>query len=151
MEEDTGRLSSSRPHRTPGSSAKPAGRQPHRPSRSRPSLPGRGSKRQGLASQRSDPISALPARLLGPPLPARMLIYPSSQHWGTWPSVLSLALEMLCRPGPWRLFSLLPAGASLLLVLTPSSLDRGQGRGSNGKLQETKGWPRQPQLRGCRG
>lgn len=71
MKEDTGRLSDSGPHRTPGSGAKPAGRQPHRPSRSRPSLPGGGSKRPGLASQRSDPISALPAGLLGPPAPSR--------------------------------------------------------------------------------
>lgn len=71
MKEDTGRLSDSGPHRTPGSGAKPAGRQPHRPSRSRPSLPGGRSKRPGLASQSSDPISALPAGLLGPPAPSR--------------------------------------------------------------------------------
>lgn len=78
MKEDTGRLSDSGPHRTPGSGAKPAGRQPHRPSRSRPSLPGGGSKRPGLASQRSDPISALPAGLLGPPTPSRDARFTSS-------------------------------------------------------------------------
>lgn len=87
VEEDTNRLSGSGPHRTPGSGAKAAGRQPHRPSRSRPSLPGQGSKRQSLASRRSDPISALPAGLLRPPDPGR------DAHFTPSPELGSLAIS----------------------------------------------------------
>lgn len=102
-------------------SQSPAGRQPHRPSRSRPSLPGRRSKRQGLAPRLSDPnqrpasgasgFSSSGPRCPFPP--------PLSQLWGTWPLVLSLAIEMRCRPRPWRLSSLPPHRCQLAAGFDP--------------------------------
>lgn len=52
--------------RTPAAVQSRAGRQPRRPSGSRPSLAGCGSKRPGRPSPRSDPICARPAGRLGP-------------------------------------------------------------------------------------
>lgn len=116
VEEDTNRLSGSGPHRTPGSGAKAAGRQPHRPSRSRPSLPGQGSKRQSLASQRSDPISALPAGLLGPPDPGRDAHFTPSPELGRLAISAQLGNRDAVQTPPLAPLESSSAGASLLLT-----------------------------------
>lgn len=151
MKEDTGSFSDSGPHRTPGSGAKPAGRQPHRPSRSRPSLPGGGSKRLGLASQRSDPISALPAGLLRPPAPSRDAHFTSFSAMGDLAINAQLGSRDAVQTPP-----LAPLKSSFHRCLFAADFDPIFSR--SGARQESywrgraqgRGLP-PPQLRGCPG
>lgn len=85
--------------------------------------PGRGPA--CLAKDQRDRALLLSALILSTPcqqdfwvlqIQAGMPNLPPPQSWGAWPLVLSLAIEMRCRPRPWLLWNLLPAGASLLLV-----------------------------------
>lgn len=151
VEEDTSCLSGSGPHRTPGSGAKPAGRQPHRPSRSRPSLPGQGSKRQSLASRRSDPISALPAGLLGPPAPGRDAHFHPSPELGDLAISAQLGNRDAVQTPPLAPLESSSPRCQLAADFDPILSRLREGSDSDGKLQERNGpeaRPPRPQLRG---
>lgn len=155
MKEDTGSFSDSGPHRTPGSGAKPAGRQPHRPSRSRPSLPGGGSKRPGLASQHSDPISALPAGLLGPPAPSRDAHFTSFSAMGDLAINAQLGNRDAVQTPPLGPLKSSSRRCQFAADFDPIFSRLGAGQGLQWKATGEEGPgarpPPPPQLRGCLG